>query len=69
MLFAAIILVLPAKLLKSKTHRASVSGGAGFGSLQDFVFLSSLVPSTPETVSKLLPPRRLHEFGVDRDAA
>jgi hypothetical protein len=37
-------------LLKSKTHRASISGGAGFGSLQDFLSLSSLVPSTPEKV-------------------
>jgi hypothetical protein len=52
--------------LKSKTHQASVSGGAGFGSLQDFVFLSSLVPSTPERVVKLLPPRLRHEFGVNR---
>ena len=36
--------------LKRKTHQASSSGGAGFGSLQNFVFLSSLVPSTPERV-------------------
>jgi hypothetical protein len=53
-------------LLKSKTHQASVSGGAGFGSLQDFLLLSSLVPSTPERVQKV--PRDLgHEFGVDND--
>src|ERR1700722_6888011 len=45
----------PRKLLKSKTHQASVSGGAGFGSLQDFSFLSSLVPSTPERYKDSYP--------------
>jgi hypothetical protein len=29
---------------KSKTHRASVSGGAGFGSLQDFALLAHWFP-------------------------
>src|ERR1035437_608241 len=40
-------------LLKSKTHQASVSGGAGFGSLQDFLLLSSLVPRSEEHTSEL----------------
>src|ERR1039457_3317512 len=64
-----LVLPVPRQLflwpLKSKTHQASVSGGAGFGSLQDFLLLSSLVPSTPERVQKLVPRRLQHWLGVD----